>query len=248
MSSNPTPPVPPAPAPPAPFHPPKPDHGGHIQVSRDLLVAWVSGKPERNGPGLVPPIEQHYKGPLQQRPLSVKGDTTKERCTGLTEKFKLGGDFVKFQREVESHLKEHRLGTISYIPDPSNDTDMISIVTHHARYSTLEILLEAVKPQQARADSYGRGNDRDAIKFLLKSLDKSLIRTLISLILKEKQSFVNLWFVLVDLKQKHTVAYLDTVKAEIRAIIPENFPGKKHLGVCDGHLEQVCCAGESHGG
>jgi hypothetical protein len=37
---------------------------------------------------------------------------------------------------------------------------------------------------------------------------------------------VSLWFVLVDLNQKHTVAYLDTVKAEIWAIIPGNFPGK----------------------
>jgi hypothetical protein len=99
-------------------------------------------------------------------------------------------------------------------------------VTHHARYSTLEILLKAVKPQQARADSYSRGNDRDAIEFLLKSLDESLLRTLISLIPKEKQSFVSLWFVLVDLNQKHTVSYLDTFKAEIRAIVPGNFPGE----------------------
>jgi hypothetical protein len=90
----------------------------------------------------------------------------------------------------------------------------------------LEILLEAVKPQQARADSYSRSNDRDAIEFLLRSLDESLLCTLISLIPKEKQSFVSLWFVLVDLNQKHTVAYLDTVKAEIRAIVPGNFPGE----------------------
>jgi hypothetical protein len=37
---------------------------------------------------------------------------------------------------------------------------------------------------------------------------------------------VSLWFVLVVLNQKHTVAYLDTVKAEIRAIVPGNFPGE----------------------
>ena len=133
MSSNPTPPAPPAPAPPAPFRPPKPDEGDFIQVSRDLFVAWVGGKPERHGPGLVPPVKQHYKGPLQQRPLSGKGDTTKERRTGLAEKFKLGGDFVKFQRDVESHLEDHGLDTISYVPDPANNTDMTSIVTHHAR-------------------------------------------------------------------------------------------------------------------
>jgi hypothetical protein len=30
-------------------------------------------------------------------------------------------------------LKDHGLDTISYVPDPANNTDMTSIVTHHAR-------------------------------------------------------------------------------------------------------------------
>ena len=54
------------------------------------------------------------------------------------------------------------MDTNVYVPDPSNKTDMISIVTHHARYSTLEILLEAVKVQESRQDDYDRANERDA--------------------------------------------------------------------------------------
>ena len=85
---------------------------------------------------------------------------------------------LTFQRKVMKHLVEHGLDTITYLPDPADKYEMISVVSDHARFNHKTDGAMANKRMESKFDKYDIQNDKDAKDFLLSSVDEDLEKEL----------------------------------------------------------------------
>ena len=120
----------------APFVPPKPTMGGLKKISDDDWIVWVGGKPSISWVTLAKPNPAAIEA-TQYRPLSISSSAKAAhyRTTGLKEKFNRNTSILMFQKEVMDHLTSHGMDTITYLPDPSDKTKMVSIITDHDRFT-----------------------------------------------------------------------------------------------------------------
>ena len=56
------------------------------------------------------------------------------RSTGLKNKFCETDDVLAFQAHVGKHLWAHGLESIAYLPDPSDTSQVLSVVESHPKY------------------------------------------------------------------------------------------------------------------
>lgn len=157
------------------YKPETPKMGGIQRQSETSWTVWTGGIPNTDWSGLEDPA-LNMVAPTQFRPDSPSSAAKSEyyRITGLETKFTRKSDLLTFQKKVMQHFQKHGLDSITYLPDPTNKDQMISIVTQHPQF-TLKDAKSSEKDNQAdKYDMYDQKNIRDAVMFLYNSLDPSL--------------------------------------------------------------------------
>ena len=101
--------------------------------SRGATVETTSnlgGVPKPNWSGLKDPNPTNVE-PKQQRPTGINSAAKSQhyRTTEMEVKFSRDKDLLTFQRKVTKHLVDNGLDTIAYLPDPSDPTQVISVIT-----------------------------------------------------------------------------------------------------------------------
>ena len=102
------------------------------------------------------------------------------RTKGLDPKFKKSDNLQVFHDRIWSHFLDHGLDMVTYVPDPASATEMISCILQHECLSTNDVT-RSIVPQLQFYDAYDHANDRDAVKYLLESLDNELLSELRSM-------------------------------------------------------------------
>ena len=160
------------------FRPVAPKMGGLAQVSSNDWCAWTGGKPKPDWSGLddkapTDPLEEYQYRPSNPG-SSVKAKAFREK--GLTTKFTKSDNLLDFIQTVELYLQRMGMDTISYLPDPDDNTKVLSVVTCSTRFS-LEAALESARDfRKTKYDRYDRNNDDSAKHWLLDSLDPELAK------------------------------------------------------------------------
>jgi len=161
----------------SPFLPPTPKMGGITKINAIEQVAWTGGKPLVDWSGLDSKSPTSPVSPNQYRSASVSTSQKSHfyRTTGLPEKFKEKDDLPLFEHKLWKHLTNHGMDSISYVPDPQDNTIMLSCVENHSRF-TVESITTLIQDQLPLYDAYDKSNDSAAIDFLLDSLSPDLAK------------------------------------------------------------------------
>jgi hypothetical protein len=201
--------------------------GGVIQSSKDEYAAWTGGKPKADWSGLDPTGVTVMRVPTQVRPTYVSSSCKAylHRVTGLVTKLAVSGaDFRLFCTKVNDHLEDTGMDSISYLPDPHDRMNMISVVTNYSRF-TLEYVISTWKGFKGLLDPYDQANNQAAIKFLRASVDAELDRLLHER-MDVQDSFVVVWMRLVKLVVTSSVEKYDRIKERIKARLPSHYKGQ----------------------
>ena len=201
---------------------PPPKMGGLVQVKHDTFSAWTGGKPlhdwsdlDASAPG--------YEQTAQLRPTyEDKGFST--RCTGFATKFTKNSSLHLFQRKLMDHFVTHGMDSITYLPDPAAPTTMVSVITHHTRFTTELVKIEAPK-QAANYDAYDRANDRAARLALVDCFDDAL-RLEIEERIPEEPTFHMLWMLLIQIIQSDSMGKFTQMTNEIKQQKPQMYAGQ----------------------
>ena len=153
----------------------KPTMGGLVEVGTDVWAAWTGGKPKADWSGLDEPNPTSIK-PKQYRLASVSAASKSEhyRTQGMTTKFGRKKDLLTFERKLMEHLEENGLDTITYIPDPGDSTNVVSVVSDHGRFNHDEDGIKANDRAKKYFDKYNWENDGDAKKYLMACMDEDM--------------------------------------------------------------------------
>jgi hypothetical protein len=164
---------------------------GGIETLGTQLVPWCGGKPLSDWSGLdVPPdIVQ----PTNYRPADATGASKQRyyRTAALKTTFKKGDDLQQFQKKVMERLVYYGMDPIAYLPDPADNTKMISVVNEHAKYRVEEakVLADNLKTHW---DAYDKRNDGDAKEVIRASISDEL-NTVLDQVSEEDDSFAIYW-------------------------------------------------------
>jgi hypothetical protein len=96
------------------------------------------------------------------------------REKGLDVKFKKGDHLLDFIENATQYFTRTGLDTITYLPDPDDDTKMISVVGDYSKFDIQTTIVSSAKLRAARFDRYDRNNDDSARNWLLASVDDDL--------------------------------------------------------------------------
>lgn len=140
--------------------------GVELKCPKDnIWIAWVGGKPLSDWSALditravsVPKSTQFR----QQNIKDVKGEIF--RIKGLEVKFKQESDLRAFCLSVWKHFVQNGMDTITYFPDPADNTKMVSIVENPNRF-TKEYIVSKLPMYEALYDNYDRLNIGSAMTF-----------------------------------------------------------------------------------
>jgi len=83
-----------------------------------------------------------------------------------------------FQHDVMEHLEDHGLDTVSYVPDPSNPKEVVSVITDHGRFNLEEGSELANDIMITYFDDFDLNNVKDAKKLIYNSVDEDLKKQL----------------------------------------------------------------------
>ena len=148
------------------------------------------------------------------------------RTKGLTERFEKSHKLTDFQKSVWNHLEKFGLDTIAYLPDPKNNLEVQSVVTHHARFTgDLSKGITISKQIQQSFDKWDRKHDYEAREFLLDSLSKE-IRNSFETFHDQTDTFASTWLKLVHHLVTTTAKTYDTMKDKVRTIRPQQYAGQ----------------------
>ena len=209
---------------------------GGVQTLSDTSQAiWTGGKPNRNWTALDEPVPRSIN-PTQFRPTSITSSTKSQyyRTTGLATKFTRDSDLLTFQKKILGHLEDYGMDTITYLPSPNDDSEMISVIPNHARY-TLEQTTNLEKIQSTKYDTYDQANIRDAKKFLLNSIDESLENQMYENC-PDDDTFISYWMNLMRLVGSISIDRFDKIKNRIKARNINQYPGQDISLMCSDFL------------
>ena len=118
------------------FTPPTPIMGSVATVGT-TEVAWCGGKPLADWSGLDSSTSSKVAvSPNQYRSNSI-GTSQKSRSyrvKGLLTKFERKHDLRSFEHTMLTHFTDHGLDSVTYVPDPQTTSEMICVITDHARF------------------------------------------------------------------------------------------------------------------
>ena len=217
------------------FIPPIPIMGGARRQGNEVITPWTGGKPNKGWNGLseATPKAVH---PTQFRPISIGSSTKAQhyRTSGMTPKFSRKHDLLTFQRKLMEHFESYGMDTVTYLPDPTDSQEMVSVVDHHARF-TLKEAIAVEETQVRRYDSFDHENIRDAKRFLLNSLDTSL-ETQMYENCDPDDTFVTYWMNFVLLIGSISTQRFDVMKNRLKDRKLNNYPGQDVQALCSAYL------------
>ncbi len=221
-----------------PFKPTKPKFGDLQEIESGVWTAWVGGEPLADWSGLKEPK------PLSVTPTQFRANriydlakSRKYRIEGMTNKFTRSSDMLTFQKKVTKHLKEHGMDTIAYLQDPTDSSKVVSVVDHHALFPTKEGAQKGKdqKDHSTKYDRYCHDNDRDAREFLINSLDEDLEKQIYENC-SDEDSFITVWFNLINLVKSTSVTRFDKIKDKLKARRVENYKGEDIEAIASDYL------------
>ena len=159
-----------------PFQPPTPTMGGLVQISASDFCAWTGGKPLANWSGLDPTAATAPQDDYQYRPASPSSSqkSTMYREKGLDTKFKRTDHLLDFVTIVSNYLKRTGMDTITYLPDPTDASKVLSVVENYSRFGLQDAITEARSLRDTHFDKFDRNNDDSARNWFLDSIDETL--------------------------------------------------------------------------
>ena len=204
------------------FMPTKPKMGGVIQSRSNKFVVWTGGKPKEDWSDLDNSAAKEPLRSLQLRTLTDKKYS--ERISGSDDKFdKRTGDFSRLQDELVRHMEKHGMDTIAYLQDPKDSKVMLDIVIDHPKFTHVKVK-ESMEEQVDKYDKYDRNNDASARDYLLDSLEKDFRREFEDQS-RDAKTFPKLFMVIVRIITDDSIEHWESVKSEMRALIPHKYPG-----------------------
>jgi transposase InsO family protein len=193
--------------------------GGLAELD-DKFVAWTGGEPDDTWTGLKVSTPD-FNSPNQLRSTNdVKGYN--HRKTGLSTKFKKTDLLMPFKKLVQAHMKDTGLDTVAHLPDMRKK--MSHVITDHARF-TLDSARTSSADQMKRYDKYDRSNNDAAKAFLLDSLDVEL-KTTITELIEDNDSFNVVWLTLMNEIQTQSIERIESIKRQIKDRKPQMYAGQ----------------------
>ena len=221
------------------FRPTKPKFGDVVEVGTDLWAAWTGGKPRADWSGLEEPDPTNVS-PNMYRPSSIYSQAKSRpyRIQGLETKFGKEDDLQTFERQVMKHLTTHGMDTITYLQNPTEAGEVVSVVTGHGLFTAKEGIKAGndVKNDTNKFDKYCHENDTDAKEFLLNSVNESLEKQLYEDSL-EDDSFVALWFHLIRIVRSTSIDRFESIKTRIKGRSIANYAGEDVQALCSDYFE-----------
>ena len=185
----------------SPFKPPDPKMGGLVQVKHDAYSAWTGGKPKADWSELEE-TSPEYEQTTQLHPMLDDSGLPK-RCKWFEDKFSKNGDLYKFQRHLIDHLKIMGMDTITYLPDPADNDQMVNVITDHTQF-TQAYIWSAAPIQYAKYDAYDQSNDQAARLMFVDSLNETL-KGEIQDHIPDEPSFLEVWMLFIQTLQSDSM-------------------------------------------
>ena len=199
--------------------------GAVLQTDVDKFVAVVGGKPKPDWSGLEEPITSSVVEATRHRPTatspSAKGQ--ERRRKGQEPAFKIGANLKDFVENVEKHLEETGMDTIAYVQDPADPNRVSSCVADYPRFNT-RVMQRMLVGRFDKYDQYDKANDKDAVEYLLNSVDKELKDRL--KVSSKGRPFAQYFTKLVEIARKTNIDQVEALRTKLRAIKPSDFPGE----------------------
>ena len=148
-----------------------------------------------------------------------------------------GADFWIFCNKVHDHLEDTGMDSISYLPDPHNRMNMISVVTNYSCF-TLEHLISTWKGFKGLLDPYDQSNNQAAIKFL-HAFIVSELDWLLHEQMDAQDSFIMVWMHLVKLVMTSSVEKYEPLKTRIKGRLPSHYKGQTSSNSCPKHSRKM---------
>jgi hypothetical protein len=210
------------------------------------------GAPKRDWSGIEDPSARLLSEACYRSLDPITGQKAAHyRTKPLSKKFEKSMKLSDFRTKVMEHLKEYGLDTLTYLPDPGNTIDVLSVVYYHARFTgDMDKSFKFCNDCKKYYDSWDKKNDHDAKKFLLGSLsDKT--REKFKPFHSNEDTFAGTWLRLVQHLVTTTSKTYDDKKKEIRQLIPQQFAGQNIETMATKYIEladEISYAGHySHG-
>ena len=154
--------------------------------------------------------------------MSTQQKSHRFRKTGMKTKFTHTDDLDKFKTTLWDHFRDTGLDTITYIVDPMDTMDTVSVVKNHARLSPPKAEADLL---HTKFDMYDQQNNRAARAYLLDSIDDRLKRQL-RYHCKETQPF-SVWYMhFIRFVRNRSLDSFDRVKKRIKDRKVSSYPGE----------------------
>ena len=114
------------------------------------------------------------------------------------------------------------MNTISYLPDPGDAQKMICVVTDHGRFNLKQAVKDANDVALIHYDEYDHGNQMNAKKFLLASLEDDLWKQLLETVYKT-DFFAAYWFELMGILKSESIDRFEIIKKKIKQISIDSY-------------------------
>ena len=167
---------------------------------KDEFAAWTGGKPNNDWTGLDASAPKSHTNPNQLRPAGVSSQqkSYSARVAPLEQKFKKGDSVKTLETKIWDKLVDFGLDTVTYVHDPKDPTQMISVVKEHPRIM-LKHAHESLKQLVPKWDPYDRQNDQAALKLFKDTCDDA-VRNGVDCLLppdkdaqEEEKTFASYW-------------------------------------------------------
>ena len=189
-------------------------------------MQWTGGLPKADWSGLdsTAPADPVTNAQYRSSSLSVATKAEIYRKTGLSPKFARSGDLTNFEYSIWRHLVNMGMDSITYVPDPIDNTLMVSCVTAHGRF-TVASVKRLISPQVLLYDSFDKSNDREATEYLLESLDADLARELRD-VMDLGEPFPVTFLRFIHLIRSTSIDRLENLKVRIKSRKPTQYAGQ----------------------
>ena len=116
------------------------------------------------------------------------------------------------------------MDSVSYLPDPLEPTNVVSVVKNFACF-TLEYIEKESASLTTMWDDYDHQNDQAVVRFLLNSLHDDL-RKLTQTHKEDDDLFTVVWLHLMDIIMTSSVEWYDSIEDRLKAHKPSDYPGE----------------------
>ena len=208
------------------YMPTKPVMGGIQKQSDTSNMAWTGGKPRVGWTELEDPNPSSIIATQIRSPsVSLETKALYHRTTGLEPKFTRESDLLTFQKKMMDHMIRYGMDTITYLPDPTDPTQVISVLSEHAQFTLKEAKTSEKSKQQGCYDQYDHANVRDSKTLLLNSLDESVLTQMYENC-DDDETFIVHWMNLMLIVGSISIERFDRIKDSIKARKIQNYAGE----------------------